>query len=193
LTVYLPLVFAWLVFGLVHSLLAATVVKTKLMQWMGRDSRYYRLLYSILAFATLAWVLHQHFSIQEIILWQPPVLQKIFAWILVLGGLAIMVVCIKKYFLYLSGIDALMDVQYKPVLEQTGLHAYVRHPLYFGTLAFVWGIWWGYPYMHNLVSVLCITLYTLIGAYFEERKLLIEYGEVYRLYQQKTPMIIPGF
>lgn len=189
--VYIPLVFAWLVFGVLHSALAATAVKTKLMRWMGSASKYYRLLYSIFAFATLAWVLHQHFSIQEIIRWRPLAVQKIAAWLLVIGGLAIMVICIKKYFLYLSGIDALMDIEHKPVLEQTGLHSYVRHPLYFGTLAFVWGIFWGYPYMHNLVSVVCITIYTIVGAFFEEKKLLKEYGDAYRQYQQKVPMLLP--
>jgi protein-S-isoprenylcysteine O-methyltransferase Ste14 len=191
LAIYLPLILAWLVFGVLHSVLAVAAVKARLQKMMGSASRYYRLIYSVFAFAILAWVLHQHFSIDEIILWLPGVVEKILAWLLVLGGLTIMVICIKKYFLYLSGIDALMDIEYKPVLEQTGLHAYVRHPLYFGTLVFVWGIFWGYPYMHNLVSVVCITIYTLIGAFFEEKKLVKEYGEAYRQYQQRVPMIIP--
>jgi protein-S-isoprenylcysteine O-methyltransferase Ste14 len=32
----------------------------------------------------------------------------------------------------------------------------------------------------------------IIGAYFEERKLLGEFGEAYQLYQRRTPMFFPG-
>jgi len=32
----------------------------------------------------------------------------------------------------------------------------------------------------------------LIGAYFEERKLLREFGEAYAIYKNTTPMLIPG-
>jgi protein-S-isoprenylcysteine O-methyltransferase Ste14 len=36
------------------------------------------------------------------------------------------------------------------------------------------------------------TLYILIGAYFEERKLLREFGAAYVEYKKKTAMLIPG-
>jgi protein-S-isoprenylcysteine O-methyltransferase Ste14 len=36
-----------------------------------------------------------------------------------------------------------------------------------------------------------VTIYIFIGAYFEERKLLREYGEVYAEYKSRTPMLIP--
>jgi len=36
-----------------------------------------------------------------------------------------------------------------------------------------------------------VTIYILIGAYFEERKLLREFGEAYADYRSRTPMLIP--
>jgi methanethiol S-methyltransferase len=36
-----------------------------------------------------------------------------------------------------------------------------------------------------------LTAYLFIGAYFEERKLVREFGEAYRGYQQRTPMFFP--
>jgi protein-S-isoprenylcysteine O-methyltransferase Ste14 len=35
------------------------------------------------------------------------------------------------------------------------------------------------------------TIYILIGAYFEERKLSREFGAAYADYKSKTPMLIP--
>jgi protein-S-isoprenylcysteine O-methyltransferase Ste14 len=35
------------------------------------------------------------------------------------------------------------------------------------------------------------TVYILVGAYFEERKLLREFGAAYAEYKSKTPMLIP--
>jgi len=36
------------------------------------------------------------------------------------------------------------------------------------------------------------TIYVLVGAYFEERKLLRDFGEAYAEYKRKTPMLVPG-
>ncbi len=36
------------------------------------------------------------------------------------------------------------------------------------------------------------TLYILIGVFFEERKLLREFGEAYTIYKKSTPMLVPG-
>jgi protein-S-isoprenylcysteine O-methyltransferase Ste14 len=71
------------------------------------------------------------------------------------------------------------------------MHAYVRHPLYSGTLLFVWSIFVGYPYMNNLISCAAMTIYTLIGIYFEEKKLVKEYGPAYNAYRAKVPALIP--
>ena len=35
------------------------------------------------------------------------------------------------------------------------------------------------------------TLYILIGAYFEEKKLVREFGTAYQEYKSRTPMLIP--
>jgi protein-S-isoprenylcysteine O-methyltransferase Ste14 len=188
---YLLLVFAWLLFGVVHSLFAAGALKRVAMRLMKRYNTYYRIFYSLLATIMFAWVLHTHFSITDPILWRPPLIEEIVAGILVIAGFAIMLVCIRKYFFYLSGLDALLKKNEPDVLQLNGMHQYVRHPLYFGTLLFVWAVFLGYPYMNNLVSCICITLYIWIGIWFEEKKLLLEYGEAYRDYRQRVPALLP--
>ena len=42
-----------------------------------------------------------------------------------------------------------------------------------------------------LVLYISMTVYILIGAHFEERKLLREFGEDYARYKENTPMLLP--
>jgi protein-S-isoprenylcysteine O-methyltransferase Ste14 len=189
---YLYLVLAWLVFGLLHSVLAAGAVKRWAMQRMGGYFKYYRLAYSIFATINLLVVLRCHFLCEGSILWNPPLIEDIIALLAAIAGLVVMAICIAKYFPNLSGVDAVLGTINPPILEQGGMHKYVRHPLYSGTLLFVWAIFLGYPYLNNLISCVCITVYTVIGTYFEEKKLLGEFGESYRRFQAEVPMFIPG-
>ncbi len=188
---YSQLFIAWLLFGLIHSFLATDLIKEPAKKILKQGYKYYRLTYSILATLTLLVVLYYHFNCAKVILWQPSIIQKIITGTLVIAGLVIMLLCIKKYFLDLSGIDAILGTKREPVLQLDGMHAYVRHPLYFGTLLFVWALFLYYPYSNNGLSCICITLYTVIGAWFEEKKLVIEYGNVYQEYQKRVASLVP--
>jgi hypothetical protein len=42
-----------------------------------------------------------------------------------------------------------------------------------------------------LVSALAITLYFVIGSWFEERKLEVHFGATYREYRKRVPGLIP--
>jgi protein-S-isoprenylcysteine O-methyltransferase Ste14 len=45
----------------------------------------------------------------------------------------------------------------------------------------------------NLLAFnLAAALYFVIGAVFEERKLVREFGQAYVEYRQRTPMLVPG-
>jgi protein-S-isoprenylcysteine O-methyltransferase Ste14 len=188
---YVTLILAWLIFGILHSLLASGMVKTVAMRKMGNAFKYYRFIYSMLAFASLVFVLHAHFSCTKYVLWLLPLIEKILAGIMVLAGLSVMIVSGKKYLPRISGIDVMIHHETKPILFQNDVNAYVRHPLYLGTLLFVWGMFLGYPYLNMLVSCTCITVYTLIGAKLEEKKLTEIFGEEYINYRRNVPMMIP--
>jgi methanethiol S-methyltransferase len=71
----------------------------------------------------------------------------------------------------------------------TAFYKYVRYLLYFGGILGLCAT----PVMtiSHLVFVIFLTAYTIIGAMFEEKDLMKEFGEQYQAYKKKTPMLIP--
>jgi methanethiol S-methyltransferase len=109
------------------------------------------------------------------------------------AGLVLMLVCIRKYFFSLSGLRGLFIESATNELIITGVHKFMRHPLYLGTFAFIWGFFIVYPYLSLFISNTVITVYTLIGIHLEEQKLVAEFGDQYRQYRQRVPKLIPRF
>ena len=176
-----------------HSIFAATSVKLFFKQKLENAYRYYRLAYSIFVTVTLLLLLIFQYSFNSPQLFYSSIAKYFSLSLLVLPGLVIMFISIKKYFLLLSGIRSLYEPTPTPELKVEGIHHYVRHPLYSGTILFVWGLFFNFPSLVNLISVILLTLYVVIGIQFEEKKLLMEFGKSYKEYMEKVPMLIPKF
>lgn len=70
-----------------------------------------------------------------------------------------------------------------------GPYRWVRHPLYLFTILMIWSC----PDLtaDRLLFNLLWTAWVVIGSYFEERDLIVEFGDAYREYQKRVPMLIP--
>lgn len=181
----------WVLFGVFHSFFAAPSIKKKAEKVMGKYFKWYRPVYSIVAFMQTAAILVYQFSVKSIKLWEPEAEEWLFSGLAALAGLLVMGISIRKYFFNLSGIQVLYKKTQLPVLETTGLHEYVRHPLYAGTLLFTWSVFILFPMLSYLMTCTAITAYTIIGIKLEEQNLKTLFGHQYSSYKNHVPMIIP--
>jgi len=160
-------------------------------RWMGRHYKFYRFYYTLFAFAGFVAIMTCLFIIPSYKLFATSTATIITGALITTFGGIIMIICIRKYFMQLSGLRSLIENRSNNQLMITGIHKHVRHPLYSGTFVFIWGLLILYPYLSLLIVDIIITVYTLIGLRFEEKKLLKEFEEAYKEYQEKVPMIIP--
>lgn len=193
-TSYGYLVLLWILFGGTHSLLATAAWKHWVQRNTGSWFPYYRLLYSLISFLLLGAIIAYEWQLPAVWLWRTPWPVSIVGGVLATAGLLIIGICIRKYFFYLSGVDvfftkgnSMKSTEQSVYLEKDGLHRYVRHPLYVGTLLTVWAFFLLFAEWHYFITCCMITLYTCLGTVWEERKLLQEFGEAYKKYQQKVP------
>lgn len=187
------LIFYWLLFGVIHSLTAAALFKKNMELLTGSLFKYYRVSYSLIAFISLYLILKFQFSIVSAALPFLNYFKFITGVLLGIPGIVIMVFCIRKYFYKLSGIAIFDDNKDLQVLDQDGLNRFVRHPLYLGTLLFTWSLLMFFPMLSNLLGCIMMSLYTVIGIYFEEKKLIALFGAAYVHYKRRVPMLIPVF
>lgn len=77
----------------------------------------------------------------------------------------------------------------EPPLVTSGLYAWIRHPLYAGTLVALWSV----PTMSNgrLLLAATLTAYIALGARLEERDLARRHGDGYRSYRERVPGYVP--
>ncbi|MBN8900489.1 MAG: isoprenylcysteine carboxylmethyltransferase family protein, partial [Rhodospirillales bacterium] len=78
-------------------------------------------------------------------------------------------------------------------LATTGLYSLVRHPQYTGLFVGLFGegvVHW--PTIFSVTLFPLIVIVYILLAYREERQMLKQFGEEYRLYKARVPMFFPG-
>lgn len=186
------LILAIAIWGIVHSVTASFGFKEFLRRTIGtRFMRLYRLLYNVLSVLSFAPILYLMVVLPDKGLYQvPPPLSY-----MMLAGQGISVVflivaVLQTDTLSFVGLRQLFEEEKPGRLVTKGFYRFMRHPLYtFGLLTL-----WLSPNVtvNSFIVYVSLTVYILVGAYFEERKLLREFGREYEEYRSITPMLIPG-
>jgi protein-S-isoprenylcysteine O-methyltransferase Ste14 len=73
-------------------------------------------------------------------------------------------------------------------IKKSGLLGVIRHPMYLALIIYLWCQAFS---MADIVVNIVLTIYVIIGTSLEEKKLVLEFGDAYRKYQQEVPMLIP--
>ncbi len=173
------------IWGILHSGLASHRVKRVIQQW-GTFYRAYRLLYNLFAIVTFLPILWLMVFLPDRVLY---ILRGPWMFLALFGqGVSLLMVVIA-----LLQTDIWQFLGLRPDrparLVREGFYRFMRHPLYTFGLLFLWLS----PRMtfNQLLLSIGSTVYILIGAYLEERKLIQEFGSAYVEYRSQTPMFFP--
>lgn len=186
------LAFYWIIFCGLHSIMATPKVK----DWFSKEfpllGKHYRLFYTVFAAFSLGAVVFFQWRMSSPLLFRSFLPVQIISGLLLLCGSTIMALCIRKYFLTLSGVKSLYaEGAAGNELRIDGIHRFVRHPLYLGTFLAIWGAAGLAPYLSFFISNMIITGYTIYAIKWEEEKLVAEFGEAYTAYKRAVPKLLP--
>ncbi|NCF65768.1 MAG: hypothetical protein GWP61_07330 [Chloroflexi bacterium] len=191
---------SFIIWALVHSLTAASSTKSAFRKQFGERAYQglYRLLYNVLSLVSFVPVLYALWTqIPQVTLWTIPYPWRYITMgiqLLALGGLTLSLwqtdvwsfAGLRQALHYLRGSA---QPQLPDQLVVRGTYSWVRHPLYFFSLLFIWLN----PDMTlaSLLFNILATLYFWIGSIYEERRLLRAFGPTYEAYQQSVSRLFP--
>jgi protein-S-isoprenylcysteine O-methyltransferase Ste14 len=186
------LIFAIALWGVIHSIAASVGFKESVRRRSGSGfMKFYRLLYNVFSVVSFAPILYLMVRLPDQALYSVP---APLSYLMFAGqgisALLLFAAVLQTDTLSFLGLRQLFEEEQAGRLATTGFYRFVRHPLYtFGLL-----ILWLSPdvSVNSFTVCVALTVYILVGAYFEERKLLREFGQEYLDYKSTTPMLIPG-
>ncbi len=189
------LAIGWLFYFALHSVLADLNVKASIVQALPSLEKYYRLAYNLIFLAGLLGL--SILSISEWhLIYEAGTISQIVGSLLFICGFWIGFQTVRTF-------DLPEFLGFKPSVREhtgasekglitTGLYRYMRHPLYTGTILFCAGIFFMVPAWPLAIFIICMCIYLPFGIYFEEKKLIREFGEDYIRYQKRVSRLVPG-
>ncbi len=189
--VLITFILYFLIFAAIHSLLATGYIKSKAERLLKGNFRFYRLLYTIISFPTFApaflvWL--KYTSLTPLVYRIPDWLSPVFLLVRLLGiGLFVYAV-FQTDILEFAGIKPTRR-EMESKLITGGAYGIVRHPMYTGAIAVL------FTKMEmsqlELTASLLVSIYFVIGAIIEEKRLVSTFGDEYRRYKQQVSMLVP--
>jgi methanethiol S-methyltransferase len=188
----------WIGWCAMHSILIDTAFTRVVKARLPGLIRYYRLLYNGISLATLLPLMGYTRNAGGTVIFGWQGWGGISMRILFLAS-ALLLFCngAKHYdFQSFLGIKQLMVRETQVLLSTNqdflpnGVFNITRHPWYLGSLLAIWTIFREYPSPLFVASII-LSGYLVVGTLLEERKIIQEYGDRYRHYQQQVSMLFP--
>jgi protein-S-isoprenylcysteine O-methyltransferase Ste14 len=162
---------------------------------LGSNFRFYRLFFNLTAFVTLVPVIMFASSVRTHAILDWPGYMRIFQVILLGMALLLFLLGARRYDAgQLLGLKQIRDGNSNKLLsdkkdfDTSGIMGITRHPWYLGAIVLIWVR----PLDVSVIIVnVILTTYLIAGTYLEEKKLVREFGDKYRTYQQQVSMLIP--
>jgi protein-S-isoprenylcysteine O-methyltransferase Ste14 len=192
---YLLLALAWTAYCAVHSAMISETVIGTLKRRLGDAFRFYRLFFNAVAIVLLVPVVSYSMSLRRgpVFRWDGPWLAVRYA--LVAVGVLLFAAGGRHYRLsQFLGIAQLRGTSSGGLatgggIDSSGVLGLIRHPWYAGLVLLLWARDLD---VAGLVVSGVLTVYILVGTLLEERKLVHEFGDAYRGYQERVSMFVPA-
>ena len=193
---YLILSSIWAGYCFLHSFLISIRFTNYLTRVLKNYYAFYRLFYVLISLVLLIWIINIPTPLDnEIVITNVPpwsIIRQVLTW----GSLLMFFWAFFFNYDSLSffGIRQMLNFgkvkQINPSeeIKKNGLLSLTRHPMYLALIIFLWCQTFS---MADIVVNSILTIYVIIGTVLEEKKLVLEFGDAYRKYQQEVPMLIP--
>lgn len=179
----------WATFGFGHSFIAGDMLKNSFGPWYRVGYNVIATIHTAIVYGVGLWLFAKAAPLDL------PSWANTPMWAMHLIGWALMLYALTGYdlgrFSGLAQVRAARAGRNEPEDEPlilTGLHRYVRHPLYAAAFLILWGA--AQDQMH-LATALWGSLYLIVGTRFEEQRLQWRYGAAYAAYRRRVPAFIP--
>jgi protein-S-isoprenylcysteine O-methyltransferase Ste14 len=194
---YVLLAFLWAAYCCVHSALISMSLTTWLRKVLAGGYRFYRLLFNLFSIITLIpLVMYSHsarFQSEPLFVWDG--YWRIARYLLISVAVALVVAGARHYsMLQFLGIQQIRTVSTHSALtgsgafDSTGVLALTRHPWYVAVFSLLWA---GDLNAAAITVNVILSAYLVVGTLLEEHKLVIEFGDEYRKYQNRVSMFFP--
>ena len=192
---YLYAVLGWVLWCALHSTLISITVTEFAKRKLGGGFRFYRLFYNVVSLGTIIPLVYYSQMLREapIFHWEGSLrfvqvfLLAVSAYLFIAGGRHYSWVRFLGLFQIRVG-RAGSSLADSSTFVVSGIHRIIRHPWYLGGILIVWVQDMS---ASTILINMIISVYFMIGAVLEERKLVIEFGEKYREYQRSVSMLFP--
>jgi protein-S-isoprenylcysteine O-methyltransferase Ste14 len=194
---YVLLALLWILYCVVHSTLISIRVTDYFKRVLGSNLRFYRLffnMFSLITLIPLAMYLHSsRFQTAPVFVWSGywRTLQLCLitlAAVLLVGGA-------RRYslrrFLGIQQISWGKDYERMAALvdfERSGVLGIIRHPWYAAAFILLWSVDLNAA---EIITSIILSIYLVIGAILEERKLILKFGIDYQCYKEQVSRFIP--
>ncbi len=194
---YIVLALLWIAYCVVHSALISITVTDFLKRALGDKYRFYRLFFNIFSAGTLVPLLmYSHsarWSTELLLTWEG--YMRIIQYGLIALGAVLAITGARHYsLLQFLGIQQFLKERSGAAMTETGefdssgVLGIVRHPWYLAVFILLWAR--DLNLAAFIINVV-LSAYLMIGTLLEERKLVLEFGEKYKVYQHQVSMFIP--
>ncbi len=195
----LLIILAFALFGFLHSYLATSAFKKRLVKKAGTLIAFYRIAYNMFALFFF-YLLYEMLPHPENTIYDLPTpwdLAILVPQFLSLAGIfwtlkyfsSLEFLGINQAIRWFRGEYSTEDSDERLTLRIEGPYKFSRHPLYLFTILFL--LFRPVMDIFYLTFFLCIVAYFYIGSIFEEKKLIEKFGETYQEYQGNVPRIFP--